>query len=226
MKPVYRHLLSRSLIERCPKRGLGIADALTLNHTAGMKTRRRTKRHAKPKVWLVVITLGVALLLIGDDHPQLRQVVDAFLQVFVSDRGVVKRQVGNAEVIDGDTMDVNGSRVRLYGIDAPEAAQTCQRDGRTWACGTIAEHSLVSAIAGRQVRCEEQHIDRYGRRVATCRAGEKNLNAWMVENGWAVAYRQYGGAIYDLEEAAARAARRGIWSSEFVMPWDWRESRR
>lgn len=214
---MYWHLLGRSIIERGPKRGLGIADAITLNHTASMRTRRRTIRHAKPKVWLVVIALGAAPLLIGDDHPQLRQVVDAFLQVFVSDKLVVKRQVGNAEVIDGDTMDVNGSRVRLYGIDAPEAAQTCQRDGRTWACGSIAEHSLVYAIAGRQVRCEEQDIDRYGRRVATW-AGEENLNAWMVETGWAVAYRQYGGAIYDLEEAVARAARRGIWSSEFVMP--------
>lgn len=226
MKPVYRHLLSKSLIERSPKRGLGIADAVTLNHTAGMTTRRRTKRHAKPKVWLVVIALVAALLLIGDDYPQLRQVVDAYLQEFVSDKRVVKRQVGNAEVIDGDTIDVTGSRVRLYGIDAPEAAQTCQRDGRTWVCGMIAKNSLVSLIAGRQVKCEEQDIDRYERRVATCWAEEENINAWMVENGWAVAYRQYGGAIYDQEEAVARAARRGIWSSEFVMPWDWRKSRR
>ncbi|WP_081994634.1 thermonuclease family protein [Paracoccus sp. PAMC 22219] len=191
-----------------------------------MTTRRRTKRHAKPRVWLAVIALVAAVFLIGDDHPQLRQVLEALLQDFVSDKPPANRQAGNVEVIDGYTIDVAGSRVRLYGIDAPEAAQTCQRDGRTWACGTIAENSLVSTIAGRQVRCEEQDIDRYGRSVATCWAGEENLNAWMVENGWAVAYRQYGGAIYDPEEAVARAARRGIWSSEFVMPWDWRESRR
>ena len=116
--------------------------------------------------------------------------------------------------------------MRLFGIDAPEAGQTCRRAGRNWACGADAEKALVSAIAGREVRCEEQDRDRYGRIVGICRAGSENLNAWMVENGWAVAYRQYGGRIYNPEEVVARVAQRGIWSSEFVMPWDWRKGER
>lgn len=171
------------------------------------------------------MAFAAALFLIGDGNPQLRQALEGMLQELLSGELPASRQAGSVEVIDGDTMDVAGSRVRLYGIDAPEAAQTCQRDGRHWACGTNAEDALVSVIAGRQVRCDEQDTDRFGRSVAICWAGEETLNAWIVKNGWAVAYRQYGGAIYDLEEAAARAARQGIWSSKFVMPWDWRKNR-
>lgn len=129
-------------------------------------------------------------------------------------------------MIDGDTLDVAGSRVRLYGIDASQAAQTCRRNGRSWACGTEPEKALVSAIGGREVRCEQQDRDRYGRVVGICWAGSENLNAWMVEKGWAVAYRRYGGTIYVAEELVARAATRGVWSSEFVMPWDWRRGER
>lgn len=191
-----------------------------------MTKRRRTRRRSRPKVWLAVIALVAALFLIGDDNPRLRQALEDMLQELVSGQPPATGQAENAKVIDGDTLDVAGARVRLFGIDAPEAAQTCRRGGRNWACGAEAEDALVSVIAGRQVRCEEQDIDRYERSVAICWAGAENLNAWMVENGWAVAYRQYGGRTYDQEEVVARVAQRGIWSSEFVMPWNWRKGER
>lgn len=200
---------------------LGIADALPLIHIAAM-----TKRRAGLKVWLAAIALVAGLLLIGNDNPQLRQALEGMLQEVVTGESPADQQTGNATVIDGDTLDVAEVRVRLYGIDAPEAGQLCRRGGQSWACGAEAGKALVSAIAGREVRCEERDQDRYGRIVGICRAGPENLNAWMVENGWAVAYRQYGGRIYDPEEVVARVAERGIWSSEFVMPWDWRKGER
>ena len=123
-------------------------------------------------------------------------------------------------------LDLSGMRVRLYGIDAPEAAQTCQRNGREWACGTDAMRALETEIGSLGVSCEEQDIDRYDRVVGICHTGSRDLNAWMVRSGWAVAYRQYGGEVYDGEEVMARVAQRGLWSSDFVMPWDWRRGER
>lgn len=191
-----------------------------------MRKRPKTKRRADPKVWLAAIALVAAIFLIGDENPQLRRILEEMLQEVITGEPPAEQHTGSTRVIDGDTLDVAGSRVRLYGIDAPEAAQTCRRNGRNWACGADAEEALVSAVAGQAVRCEEQDRDRYGRVVGICWVGSENLNAWMVENGWAVAYRQYGGKIYDPEEVKARTARRGVWSSEFVMPWDWRNGQR
>ena len=129
---------------------------------------------------------------------------------------------GTPRVIDGDTLELNGARVRLHGIDAPESAQTCIADGRRWRCGQRAVSALAQRISGQSVACKERDRDRYGRIVAVCRAGGKDLNARMVSQGWALAYRRYSLDYVD-EEASARTARRGVWRGRFVEPWDWRE---
>ena len=128
---------------------------------------------------------------------------------------------GRARVIDGDTIEVNGDRIRLHGIDAPESAQTCVAESKRWQCGRHATRVLDDRIAGRAVDCEQRDRDRYGRIVAVCRLGGGDLNAWMVAEGWALAYRRYSSA-YVAQEAAAKAARRGLWRGDFVAPWDWR----
>ena len=130
---------------------------------------------------------------------------------------------GAARVIDGDTMDVRGTRIRLFGIDAPEREQTCRDGSRRWACGQRATRALHDRIGNRPVRCEER--DREQRIVAVCRAGTDELNRWMVLEGWALAYRRYSLSYVD-EEWRARAAKRGVWRSEFVPPWDWRRGKR
>ena len=132
---------------------------------------------------------------------------------------------GRARVIDGDTLALGGERIRLFGIDAPESAQSCRANGQPWRCGELATRALVGRIGGRTVAYEERGRDRYGRAVALCRAGREDLNAWMVEQGWALAYRRFSRAYVD-EERAAHAARRGIWRGEFVAPWDWRRGER
>ena len=130
---------------------------------------------------------------------------------------------GPALVIDGDTMDVRGTRIRLFGIDAPERDQTCRHGSRRWACGQKAARALRDRIGNRSVRCVER--DREARTVAVCRAGAVELNQWMVREGWALAYRQYSRSYVD-EERRARAAKRGVWRGEFVEPWDWRRGER
>lgn len=140
-------------------------------------------------------------------------------------RAVAADLVGQASVVDGDTIEVHGVRIRLHGIDAPESGQVCFADGVQWRCGQQAALALDARIAGRTVSCSERDVDRYGRVVAVCSAGGEDLNAWLVAEGWALAYRRYSLDYVD-EEAAAAAARRGIWRGEFVAPWDWRQGAR
>jgi endonuclease YncB( thermonuclease family) len=133
--------------------------------------------------------------------------------------------VGRASVIDGDTLEIRRARVRLHAVDAPESRQTCQIDGQSWPCGRRAASALAELIGVRNVACAQRDTDRYGRAVAKCRVGDTDLGAWMVEHGWALAYRQYG-VDYVAEEVVARVARRGVWQGTFVPPWRFRQGDR
>ncbi|MFO1126960.1 MAG: thermonuclease family protein [Rhodospirillales bacterium] len=133
--------------------------------------------------------------------------------------------VGRARVIDGDTLDINGSRVRLNGIDAPEKSQLCEAGQVSWACGANATTFLTSATQGADVTCRGDKHDRYGRLLAVCYANGVELNAQMVRDGWALAYRRYS-LDYVSEEAEARAAGRGMWRGQFIEPWEWRSAQR
>lgn len=132
---------------------------------------------------------------------------------------------GRANVLDGDTIEVQGRRIRLHGIDAPENDQICERSGRPWRCGQEATAALRSHLGGRSVTCHEVDVDRFGRSVARCLVNGQDVNAWLVRNGWALAYRRYSDA-YVADEAQARAARRGIWSGQFQAPESHRQSGR
>ena len=151
---------------------------------------------------------------------------DGRVYVAVHGREPIQADVaGRARVIDGDTIEVGSVRIRLFGLDAPESAQRCLAGSRHWPCGEQATRALVGRIDGRSVACEERDRDRYGRVVAVCRYGGQDVNAWMVREGWAMAYRRYSSA-YVGEEAAAKAAKRGLWRGKFVPPWDWRRGDR
>lgn len=132
---------------------------------------------------------------------------------------------GQASVIDGDTIEIHSQRIRLHGIDAPEGAQLCYRDGEPWPCGRRAAFALADCIGNLTVTCEAKDRDRYGRIVATCFAGGEELNAWMVRQGWALAYRRYS-TDYIAAEEAARQDGAGVWAGSFTPPWDWRRGAR
>src|SRR4029450_10000064 len=89
---------------------------------------------------------------------------------------------GRASVIDGDTIEIHGQRIRLFGIDAPESRQTCEAAGQTWRCGQQAALALAEFIDQRTVTCGKRDTDRYGRIVAVCRAGIEDIGAFMVHN--------------------------------------------
>ncbi|MGX7927749.1 thermonuclease family protein [Tsuneonella sp. HG094] len=114
--------------------------------------------------------------------------------------------------------------VRLFGIDAPEGQQTCTRDGAAWSCGEEAARQLGSLIAGQQVVCRGRGNDDYGRTIAVCQASGLELNRTMVQQGWAVAFRNYS-AAYIADEERAKASKLGIWNSTFTMPVEWRAAR-
>lgn len=125
---------------------------------------------------------------------------------------------GGAPVVnDGDSLTLDGVRIRLKGIDAPELHQDCTVRGKPYSCGRQARDALQSLVRGGQVQCRGTDEDQYGRLLAICTAGTVNLNAAMVEAGWALAYGDY-----ETLEARARAARKGVWTGEFERPRDWR----
>lgn len=132
--------------------------------------------------------------------------------------------IGIASVIDGDTIEIHGQRIRLHGIDAPESSQICMVNGRPWRCGQEASLKLSDKIGKTTVSCDSRDTDRYGRVVAVCVAADVDLNAWLVNEGLAVAYRKYS-SDYIGQELEAKANNRGIWASEFEMPWDWRKKK-
>lgn len=149
--------------------------------------------------------------------------IGAVAIAFISTVGdaAAKDIVGTASVVDGDTLEIHGTRIRFHGIDAPESSQLCQRDGKPWRCGQAAALALADHIGRKTVACEPLKSDRYGRTVGRCTVGGEDVEGWMVINGWAVAYRQYSSDYVDQEEAAKKV-KSGIWSSDFQMPWDWR----
>ena len=125
---------------------------------------------------------------------------------------------GRPVIIDGDSIELAGVRMRLEGIDAPEIGQICQGPKGGFDCGREARNQLRQMIGASQIACEGWQYDKYQRLLAACKAGTKGLNREMAASGWAVSY---GG--YRAEEAAARKAKLGLWAGTFDQPQDWRK---
>lgn len=134
---------------------------------------------------------------------------------------------GQPLILDGDTLEVGGQRFRLFGIDAPELDQVCQRAERAYPCGEVARAALWDLVAGLDVSCAPagDATTADGAIVALCTAGGSSLNENMVYTGWALADPR-APARYETIQDGAREARRGLWSGAFDPPWAWRERRR
>jgi len=133
---------------------------------------------------------------------------------------------GRVAVVDGDTIDVGGIRVRLHGIDAPEVSQTCETDeGVVWACGDWVRSELEMRIEGRNAICEAHGQDRYDRVIAICRVDGRDIAAALVRDGLAFAYRRYS-LDYVADENAASHAGRGLWDGVIQSPEAYRRAKR
>ncbi|KAF8066261.1 HOL3 [Scenedesmus sp. PABB004] len=138
---------------------------------------------------------------------------------------------GPARIVDGDTLYVQGEKIRLYAVDAPEKAQSCANaQGEAYACGQVALQALKERVGSRAVRCEVKSKDQYGRNVAACAIldggrGSEDMGAWLVSQGHAVAYKQFGKEYVVLEDKA-HATRKGIWQGRFTEPAAWRRQQK
>jgi len=132
---------------------------------------------------------------------------------------------GRASVIDGDTIEIHGERIRFNGVDAPESAQLCaDAAGRMYRCGARAADTLAGWLAAASpTTCKFVERDQYGRFVGNCtRADGASVQRWLVRNGYAMDWPRYSNGAFSGEQSAAKAEHVGIWQGQFVLPWKWR----
>lgn len=137
--------------------------------------------------------------------------------------------VGRASVIDGDTIEIHGTRIRFNGIDAPESRQQCHDKAvKPYRCGKASADALDGFLAGsRPTSCIAVDRDRYGRVVADCfRADRQNAAAWLVRNGHALDWPKYSKGRYAADQLTAKEAHAGVWQGEFIEPWEHRRRKR
>lgn len=140
---------------------------------------------------------------------------------------------GISKVIDGDTIHIGQIKIRFYGIDAPEQGQICKKDwvkiflfnlNKNYNCGKISTNKLKNKIDNKFITCKWKNKDQYKRFIAECYKDKLNINAWMVQNGYAVAYTKYTKKFLT-QQNIAKKNKLGLWSGTFEMPWDWRKKK-
>ena len=126
-------------------------------------------------------------------------------------------------VTDGDTIRIGDERIRFSGIDAPEIKQTCIYQEIEFKCGEFSKNLLIEKISNQEVSCIRENTDQYGRTLAECFVGKESLSSYLVREGYAFAYRKYSDKFIPDEEYA-QSKGNGMWSMDFVFPWDFRKS--
>ena len=128
----------------------------------------------------------------------------------------------NLKVIDGDTIVLNGEKIRFSGIDTPELKQTCIYKNQEVICGVFAKMLLIEKIGNKTPVCISEGKDIYKRTLAECFIDGESLSSFLVRSGYAFAYRKYSQKFIEDEEFA-RENKLGLWSMKFQYPWDFRK---
>ena len=129
----------------------------------------------------------------------------------------------NLKIIDGDTVILNGEKIRFSGIDTPELKQTCLKDGQEVPCGMTAKRLLAEKISNVTVECISEGKDTYKRTLAECFVNGESLSKFLVRSGYAFAYRKYS-TKFIKDEEFAKANKLGMWAMTFQYPWDYRKA--
>ena len=143
--------------------------------------------------------------------------------IFILTINQVKSQT--IKIIDGDTIHLDGEKIRFNGIDTPELKQTCVNAGVKDNCGITAKQILIDKIGGNIVKCISEGKDQYKRILAECFVNNESLSSYLVKSGYAFAYRRYS-KKFALDEDYARINKIGMWSMEFDYPWDYRKAKK
>jgi len=150
-------------------------------------------------------------------------VISVYSTIFFLISNHVKSQ--DLKVVDGDTIHLNGEKIRFTGIDTPELKQSCIKEGAIDPCGVTAKELLIEKIGDYKVECISEGKDQYKRTLAECFVDGESLSSYLVRNGYAFAYRKYS-QKFVLDEDYARINKIGMWSMEFDYPWDYRKSKK
>ena len=126
------------------------------------------------------------------------------------------------KIVDGDTIHLNGEKIRFTGIDTPELKQTCLKEGVKDPFGVTAKKILINKIGNDNVECIGEGKDQYKRTLAECFVNNESLSSYLVRSGYAFAYRRYS-KKFITDEDFARINKIGMWSMEFDYPWDYRK---
>jgi len=126
------------------------------------------------------------------------------------------------KITDGDTIKINGEKIRFSGIDTPELKQNCIKGGESNPCGITAKQILINKIGNNKVICISEGKDQYKRTLAECFVNDESLSSYLVRSGYAFAYRRYS-KKFIIDEDYARINKFGLWSMKFEYPWDWRK---
>ena len=149
--------------------------------------------------------------------------ISVFLLIFLLTIKDIKSQ--ELKVVDGDTIYLNGEKIRFTGIDTPELKQTCLKEGIKDLCGIMAKQILIDKIGNNSVECISEGKDQYKRILAECFVNNESLSSYLVRSGYAFAYRRYSKKFVP-DEDYARINKIGMWSMEFDYPWDYRKSKK
>ena len=128
----------------------------------------------------------------------------------------------NLKIVDGDTIVLNGEKIRFSGIDTPELKQTCLQGDQEVACGMSAKKLLVEKIGNNTPECISEGKDAYKRTLAECFVNGESLSKFLVRSGYAFAYRKYS-TKFVKDEEFAKANKLGMWAMTFQYPWNFRK---
>ena len=156
----------------------------------------------------------------------------SFFLIFISQNVFSDEVIGKAIVVDGDTLKINKKKIRLFGIDAPEIKQICKKNyfsflyfkfQKNYKCGLVSQQKLKILIKGNNIKCISNGKDKYKRFLSICFVKKKDINAWLVKSGYAIAYKKYS-KKYISDEKYARRNKLGLWSGSFQEPEKWRKN--